>query len=61
MLPACSPGSTQTKTREAVIMHLDEQYFPADTPSGLWAETVQPDLKATGDSYPRPLSAMASG
>ena len=48
ILPASSPGLTQSEIREAVKAHLPEEHFPAAATAGWWAKTVQLDLEAKG-------------
>ena len=48
VLPAESPGLTQTEIREAVTKHLPEDLYPGGAKAGWWAKTVQLDQEAKG-------------
>ena len=48
VLPAQSPGLTQSEIREAVVAHLPEDLYPGGTKAGWWAKTVQLDQEAKG-------------
>ncbi len=48
VLPAQSPGLTQSEIREAVIPHLPENLYPGGAKAGWWAKTVQLDQEAKG-------------
>jgi len=49
VLPAKSPGLTQTEIREAVVPFLPEDLFPGGAKAGWWAKTVQLDQEAKGN------------
>jgi hypothetical protein len=48
VLPAASPGLTQSEVRAAVVPHLPEDLYPGGAKAGWWAKTVQLDLEAKG-------------
>ena len=48
VLPAESPGLTQSEIREAVVPHLPEDLFPGGAKAGWWAKSVQLDQEAKG-------------
>jgi hypothetical protein len=49
VLPAKSPGLTQSEMREAILPHLPEDLFPGGAKAGWWAKTVQLDQEAKGN------------
>ena len=46
VLPAKSPGLTQSQIRSAVVPYLPKDVFPGGAKAGWWAKTVQLDLEA---------------
>lgn len=48
VLPAQSPGLTQSEIREAVVPYLPEDLYPGGAKVGWWAKTVQLDQEAKG-------------
>ena len=48
VLPRTAPGLTQIEIRQAVLVHLPEELFPAGAKAGWWAKMVQLDLEAKG-------------
>lgn len=48
VLPAKSPGLSQTEMRSAVLAHLPEHLFPGGTKAVWWVKCAQLDLEAKG-------------
>ena len=48
VLPAASPGLTESQMREAVVPKLPGDLFPGGERAGWWAKAVQLDLEAKG-------------
>lgn len=48
VLPASSPGLSQSEMFSAVRPHLSQRRFPGGATAGWWAKTVQLDLEAKG-------------
>ena len=46
VLPAKSPGLTQSQIRTAVVPHLPKALFPGGAKAAWWAKAVQLDLEA---------------
>lgn len=49
VLPATSPGMTESQMRVAVIPQLSTDLFPGGARAGWWSKAVQLDLEAKGE------------
>jgi hypothetical protein len=58
VLPASSPGLTQSEIREAVVPHLPEELYPGGEKAGWWAKAVQLDQEAKGALVREPTKPL---